>query len=407
MSLKKHKIVDICDKIIVFSLYAIAYFLPISKAIIESLSIFAIVCFIFKKIIQQKGILDTHLNLGIFGYMVICFISIFISSNWEISAKTFFAKTLQNILFFFVVSETLNTEKRIKNIIYIFLVSSLLLGIDGIYQYFTHKEFIRHRKYFDIPRIHATFPSANDFGCYLASMLPFSIVSFFTNKFRFKLFRFLFIGLAVLLFVCLMFTVSRGAWFAFLAAILFMSIWIDKLGLFFLSMSVLIVFLLSFYHPYVKERLSNFFAFLNQIDLDREMIWNGAWRMFMLKPWLGIGLGTFMFNFRKFVVPTYPYGISYAHNCYLQIAAEIGIIGLGMFLCILVLFFYQGIKSISMRKKTFSWYILVATLSAVLGYCVQMSVDTALYALDLGMLFWLLLGLGTATMRSIKLEISK
>lgn len=399
MNSQKIKFINICDKIILFSLYAVAYFLPISKAIIESLSILAIICFIFKKIIQHEGIANTHLNIGIFSYIIICFISIFISSNLEISARTFFAKTMQNIVFFFVVVDTLNTERRIRNLIYIFFVSSLLLGIDGIYQYFTHKEFIRHRKYYGIPRIHATFPSANDFGCYLASMIPFSIVGFFTNKFRFKLFRFLFIGLTVLLLICLMLTVSRGAWFAFLAAILFMSTWINKLGIFFFGLAALIAFLLSFYHPYIKERLSNFFVFFNKMDLDREMVWTAAWKMFMSRPWLGVGLGTFMFNFQKFVVPSYPYGVSYAHNCYLQMSAEIGIIGLVSFLSILALFFYHGIKAISIRKKNFSWYILVATFAAVLGYCVQMSVDTTFYSLDLGMLFWLLLGLGTAAMK--------
>jgi O-antigen ligase len=85
--------------------------------------------------------------------------------------------------------------------------------------------------------------------------------------------------------------------------------------------------------------------------------------------------------------------------------SELGIIGLISFLFILILFFYAGIKIIRNRAKTFSWYILVASLASVLGYSVQMAVDTIFYNLDLGLLFWILLGLGIAAMNHIRLEI--
>ena len=41
------------------------------------------------------------------------------------------------------------------------------------------------------------------------------------------------------------------------------------------------------------------------------------------------------------------------------------------------------------------------SLAGILGYCAQMGVDTILYSLDLGMLFWLVLGMGVAAMRNM------
>ena len=76
--------------------------------------------------------------------------------------------------------------------------------------------------------------------------------------------------------------------------------------------------------------------------------------MFLSRPWIGVGLGTFMFNFRKFIV-FYRYGTPYAHNCYLQLISEIGIIGLSAFLLILGLFFFDGIRLLNTRNKDFSW----------------------------------------------------
>jgi putative inorganic carbon (HCO3(-)) transporter len=406
MTWEKAKIINLCDKVILFSLYVMIFFLPISKAIIEISSTLAIVCYIIKKITQGKGTPKTYLSLGVFAYAIVCFFSIFISTNFKISARIFLGKTVQEILIFFVLSDTLNSERRVKNFIYILFASALLLGTDGIYQYFTHKDFIRHRPfYFEIPRIHATFSSANDYGAYLATIIPFTLVCLFSKPAFKKSIRFLTTGLFILLFICLILTVSRGAWFASLSAMLFMSIWIRVLGIFFLVLGIFVMLTQQFYYSVLKERLVNLFIFTDESSLDRMRIWEAAWRMFMYNPWLGLGLGTFMFNFNNFVVERYRQGlIPYAHNCYLQIAAEVGIFGLVAFLSILVFFFSYGIETIIYRPKTFSWYILLASLASVLGYCVQMTVDTTLYSLDLGMLFWILLGLGVATMNNVKLE---
>ena len=158
----------------------------------------------------------------------------------------------------------------------------------------------------------------------------------------------------------------------------------------------------QFYPLYLKERLRDFFVFTDTSSIDRKIIWQTGWKMFMSKPWIGVGLGTFMFNFKRFVVEKYPYGVPYANNCYLQMASEIGIIGLLAFLFIIGLFFYHGLKFLRSKERDFFWYALLASQAAILGYCVQMGVDTILYSLDLGMLFWLVLGIGVAAMKNLK-----
>ena len=66
MVLSKTRITKLCDSVILFSIYAIAFFLPISKAIIESFSILAITFYLLKKIINSDGLPETPLNFGIF-----------------------------------------------------------------------------------------------------------------------------------------------------------------------------------------------------------------------------------------------------------------------------------------------------------------------------------------------------
>ncbi len=409
MGLWRTKIINILDKIILFSLYATAYFFPISKTIIEIASTLAIICYIVKKIIQREGISRTPLNLTILIYLTICFLSIFISTNPKISTRTFIGKIIQDVLFFFVLVDGLKSERRLRIFLYILFLSATLLGVDGIYQYFTHKDFIRNRPAIFVNRIFTTFPSPNDFGCYLNAIIPFCVTIFFT-KFRFKAERFIFAGLFTLLFTCLIMTVSKGAWFAFMASALFLGVWIYSIGLFFLLLTLFIIITQPFYPQLIKERLGSLFFGFDASSLgdpgsiERKIFWQAGWKMFTSRPWIGLGLGTFMFNFKRFITQSYQYGPAYAHNCYLQILSELGIIGLISFLIILILFFYKGIKTIIKSQKTFSWYILLGSIAALLGYSVQMAVDTIFYSLDLGLLFWILLGLGMAAMNNIKLE---
>lgn len=406
--MKNTKTVQALDRTILFSIFALAFFLPISKAIIESFSILAIVCFITKKIIQRKGIPKTHVNFALFAYLVICFVSIFISSNPKITTRTFFSKVMQDITLFLVIAETLNTERRVKNFLCVFFTSSLLLGIDGMYQYSTGFDFIRNRPYREFgSRATATFRSPNGFGCYLATVISLLIPSFFIV--RFKALKAALLGLLILLIRCLACTLSKGALFAFLSSAIFLSFWLALVrNIFLIAVSVILIARL-FYPKVVNIIIPNFSSVFSNLNanagiIQRKIMWHTGWLMFLSSPLLGVGLGTFMFNFKRFLVDEYSYGPAYAHNCYLQIAAEIGIIGLACFLAVLFLFFYNGIRILKTSQKNFSWYILLGSLAAMLSYCVQMGVDTTFYALDLGMLFWIILGLGAALMRNIELR---
>lgn len=400
-SLPRDKIAGIADKISLSCVCLCAFFLPISKGIIESLSILAIVSYMVRKIAQRSWPIKSFLSLPIIIYILICLFSIFTSSCLKISLRTFIGKTLQHVAFFWVVAETMSSKKRVKVFLYILFLSSLVIGIDGIYQYFTRHDFIRHRPVIFTDRIYASFPTPNSFGCYLAAVIPF-LLAFFFMKMRFALSKIIYMALFLLLFTCLLLTISRGAWLAFLSSALFMSLWINPLGIFLLILSIFIIATGPFYNPLLKDRLNNFFnVFSGASDVDRKYIWQAGWKMFASRPWIGVGIGTFMFNFKNFVNLDYKYSAAYAHNCYLQTVSEIGIIGLVSFLSILVLFFYYGIKALNTQARNFYWYVLLACLAAMLGYCVQMGVDTTFYGLDLGLLFWLMLGLGAALIKNI------
>ncbi|MCX5706410.1 MAG: O-antigen ligase family protein [Candidatus Omnitrophica bacterium] len=114
-------------------------------------------------------------------------------------------------------------------------------------------------------------------------------------------------------------------------------------------------------------------------------------------PFFGMGVGTFMANFSKFLPDS---NISYAHNCYLQIWAETGIFSLISFTVFIFSLVYLGIKNFFASQD----FLLLGLLAGVVGFLVHSFFEVNLYSLQLAVLFWVWVGLITARMRNEKLS---
>lgn len=127
--------------------------------------------------------------------------------------------------------------------------------------------------------------------------------------------------------------------------------------------------------------------------MDRWMMWQAAIRMIADRPWLGHGVNTFMANYLTYWVggERQP---RYAHNCYLQVAAETGLVGLAAFAWLLAALFFRlvrGLRASVGRGPEHS--LLAGCLAGLVAFAVQAGYDTNFYALRQAALFWVLAGL--------------
>lgn len=121
---------------------------------------------------------------------------------------------------------------------------------------------------------------------------------------------------------------------------------------------------------------------------DRLTMWHTAQTMIQDKPLLGLGYNTFMANYNRYVAgPTvWP---AYAHNCYLQIAAETGWVGLAAFMVFLFYLFKTCFRAAWIIRESF----LMGLVAGLIAFLVQSIFDTNLYAVRQAVLFWTLAGL--------------
>ncbi|MBU2541433.1 MAG: O-antigen ligase family protein [Candidatus Omnitrophica bacterium] len=403
MRLNREYSILVCDIVMEYALYGLIFFLPISKAFIEIFASLAILAFIVKKIISKSFVVHTPLNKFIFVYLAVCILSIIFSTNVQISARAFFFKLLENVLIFFIVAETINSKKKMNIILIVLMFSAALICADGIFQFFTHIDFLRHRpwpygaKPFTL-HIKGPFASSNDFAAYLAPLAILSLSLFF-HRFKKLSARIFSKFFPILLLICLFMSLSRGAWVGLFMGVFFLGFFVNKKSFLKFILSMLIAFILLWqFLPQDKWNEINRFNLAGPGGRDRRILSKISLEMFSGRPMFGLGLGTYMYNFERFNYDkkAYRWGASYAHNCYLQMAAETGLFGLFSFLLLLIILFYKSIKRLKKIELGFGRSLSVGLLAALFTYLIHSIFDTNLYNLDIGMLFWYLLGLSQA-----------
>jgi len=135
----------------------------------------------------------------------------------------------------------------------------------------------------------------------------------------------------------------------------------------------------------------------------RIATWKFTLMMIKDRPLLGSGIGTFKYNSLRYQAEffsqgdnrsLYPYGIAYeAHNEYLHFWAELGIIGLGIFLWMIIAYFYYGLKFLKKTKNNYTQGMLIGMMGVIIAVLVDGIFGFPLHLPATIIVFWLSLGL--------------
>lgn len=131
----------------------------------------------------------------------------------------------------------------------------------------------------------------------------------------------------------------------------------------------------------------------------RKEIWKVAWQMILHHPLLGVGLGKFHYFFQYYCpmagVPwagEIPYIRSHAHNLYLHILAEQGIIGFSVWISASGYIIWKTILFLKKKIASFEVLALLGTLASFLAFGIG---QYMFYLRIMESFFWIILGLLT------------
>lgn len=134
-----------------------------------------------------------------------------------------------------------------------------------------------------------------------------------------------------------------------------------------------------------KPVYERFFTSLDATEgsnAGRMQMWSAGWQAFREYPTLGVGLG----NFPAYVEPSADYRKPiYAHNLYLDIAAELGIVGLVAWIA----WFFGSLVSIA--KASGAYTPLAGVVASLVAFGVHCVFDTPLFSVHILTLLCILL----------------
>jgi len=194
--------------------------------------------------------------------------------------------------------------------------------------------------------------------------------------------------------IALIFTLTRGAWLAVLVAIVIYGVLSlrsrPKMAL--ILCLLLVVSAGSIYNfPTLQHRAKSIVDIsISGKNTGRLLVWQGAWRMFVDHPIVGVGPGNFENVYHSsYMSPKAKEHLGHAHNSFLQILAENGIVGFGgfivMFGYILVYLYKRGIG----RKNPLALAVFLATIAFLIQGLTEFNFGDSTVI----RMYWFLLGL--------------
>lgn len=230
------------------------------------------------------------------------------------------------------------------------------------------------------------------FAGYLSMYLPIFLVCFLDGK-VFKKYNWLtglafFAGCAALIF-----NGTRGAWLAVLPVFGFILLFYisqkNKAAIVCLALLVAAGFGLT-YNKAFMARVSTITSTKYQSNTERLLIWQSAYNMFLDHPVLGVGLGQYKDNYqKKYISPKAkePY-ITHAHNNFLHMLAENGMVGFLGFVGMIGYFMYAPFMRFWKNHNPYALMLFSFTLSLALQGLTENNFGNSAVMKA----FWLLLG---------------
>ncbi|TRZ54365.1 O-antigen ligase family protein [archaeon] len=229
------------------------------------------------------------------------------------------------------------------------------------------------------------FPDPHNFAFFTSLCLFSGLGYLFSRK---KTASKIWIGAAsVLMISAIGLSFSRGAYLGLLAGMIFFALIFIKrsgvLGKALVAAGVTVVLIFIFNSNVISQRLVSSFNLKEGSNAERYKNWVQATEIIRDHPLSGVGLG----NYARAINPTAADRSSiYAHNLFLDIAAETGILNSVIFALLLLVAIWKNVKSGGM--------IRLGIASGLVAFFVHSIFDTALYSPQALTLLLIIIALG-------------
>jgi putative inorganic carbon (HCO3(-)) transporter len=406
------RIIGFLDSVIYWFIVLLPFSIAIASGALNVIMGLLVASFIGKKILEKKGFfLKTAINIPLLLLFIITCLSIIHSIDIKDTIKGGMLRLLQYIFIFFILASELKDRRHIYRITMAMAFGLILTSTDELWQVITGKDFIRGYApivNIGLRRATASFKDANTLGVYLSAIIPliFGLTLYYLKGFK----KIVFIIISFFGLIGIALTYSRPTLLAVYLSLLFLGLAKKN--------KILIIFLVIFalISPFllpksVKEwaRQMNYNPLRFMCNDDRIAIYRNSFNMIRAHPVIGVGANTYMKNYKKYKEsPEYRNIVTadylYAHNNFLHIAAEIGLLGLATSIWLLYELFKDSLNIYKNLNDDFLKIISISLIVCLIAFLVNGLTESSLYSSRVAIIFWYIMGFSLSLKKWVKIS---
>ncbi|QIB26984.1 O-antigen ligase family protein [Caloranaerobacter azorensis] len=361
--------------------------------------IFLVGVFLFNQLYRDDySIRGSFMGIPIIIFVIAIIISTITSTNPTGSFRDL-AIHLSALGFLFIIVNSVKNKNELNVLLTTFIFVATLVALYGLYQYKIginiEAKWVDKASNPDITtRIFSVFGNPNIFAEYLIMSIPISISLFWTSKKILK--KLIFLLISLILTIALILTFSRGGWVGFVFGVFIFILLVEKrLLLSLIPIGIISVFIIP------NSVLNRIMSIVNLNDTSnsyRIRLWKITLDVIRDNWLVGVGFGHLPFKqtFETYIrtMPTY-----HAHNTFLEITAEMGIIGLIILLTILFVTYKYSIKNLTKQQDKYLKVITAGLLAGLSSVLCHGLVENILYMPKIIITFWTVIAFIFVTIR--------
>ena len=340
---------------------------------------------------------------ALLGYLIVAIASAVLLNPLTLDAQRELMRLASYVCFYYVITDWCRDADNTRTLLTVLMASTIAVAIFGLWQALTGGYTVLYDVLYPVQdeiaqipawegRITSFLEHYNGLAGYINLVVPFCLA--FATGGTNPVLRTLSRWCLALACIALVLTQSRGGLLAFVAILMiyaYLSVPDRKTRIRRVASLLVVCLLAALVAGLLFQRLSDIDDFT---AVSRLAIWGGAFSVFARSPLLGTGFG----NLRGLMggLLNLPDGwTGDAHNLYLELLAETGVIGFLVFSALVVFALRAALKQMRQTQKAFDKMIALAVFAAICGVLVHGTVDylfhttpqvTALFFLVLGLL---------------------
>lgn len=394
------KILKSLDFLIYWLIVLIPFAQAVAPAPMNAFMGMLIFFFLLKKVLKREALfIKTPLNPALLFLFIITCVSLIHTIDLKDSLKGGVLRLLQYIFVFLILAEELKDKGHIRKIFFSLSIGAIFVSVDAVLQVITGKDFVRGYPpiyNLDLVRATASFKDANNLGVYLSAIAPL-VFGLSLYYFR-RLSKLVMLLVSLLVMAGILLTYSRPTLLAIYVALFFLAV--VKKDKILLTGLIAVMLASPFLMPKsVKDwiKLMEYNPLRMMCNDDRIAAYRNTLQMIKAHPIIGVGANTFMKNYRFYKeAPEYRNIVTsdymYAHNNFLHMAAETGLVGLGIFLWLLFRLFTALAAIYKRLKDDYLKITLLSLIICLVSFLVNGLTESSLYSSRLAIIFWYLAG---------------